>query len=370
MAQIVQPELAEYQREAEAPAKVGAGAGRLHDERLKFAAVFATFWAIYAASGCWRRTVYDAHVYLSYSFLLGRFDLINPPDHFEMVRLGGHAYIAYGIGPSLIMLPFVAIWGLSFHQALFSAGVAALAMALWWSTLGLIPAARPKRMSLTAVIGLGSLFWFYAGESGDTWALMHVSAACGLMLALREVFGKGRGWLAGLGFGIAVLSRQPALIALPFFAGMLWRRDSDNLARNLRREFSFACLLGLLIAFDALYNHARFGSFLDNGYKRVVIETTDARFLPWGLFSFRYVPGNIATYFFRLPENLPAFPWYNPTMAGFSVFISTPALLLALAADFRKPANYLALLACASIQFLYLTYYWSGYAQFGCRYSI
>jgi hypothetical protein len=30
----------------------------------------------------------------------------------------------------------------------------------------------------------------------------------------------------------------------------------------------------------------------------------------------------------------------------------------------------LALAACISIQAFYLTYFWTGYEQFGCRYSI
>jgi len=57
-------------------------------------------------------------------------------------------------------------------------------------------------------------------------------------------------------------------------------------------------------------------------------------------------------------------------MAGFSIFISTPALFLATAADFRKRINLLALAACLAIQAVYLTYFWSGNEQFGCRYTV
>ena len=105
-------------------------------------------------------------------------------------------------------------------------------------------------------------------------------------------------------------------------------------------------------------------------YKRVILVTTADRFLTWGIFSFKYVGQNALTYFLKLPENLPDFPWYDPTMAGFSIFISTPALFLAAHADFRKRINLLALAACLATQALYLTYFWSGYEQFGCRYTI
>jgi len=309
-------------------------------------------------------------VYLAFSLLHCRFDLINPPGYFEMVHFGGRSYIAYGIGPSLLMLPFVAIWGLDFHQSIFMAGLAALAVTLWWSTLARLEIHGLARGLLTALFGLGSLFWFYGGGSGNTWSLMHVTAVFGLMLAINEILGKGRGWLVGIGFGIAVLSRQPVLLSLPFFLGGLWRKDQNRISRNLDREIWFVTCFGALMAFDAFYNAARFGSLFDNGYKRVVLATTDYRFLPWGLFSIKYASQNAKTYFLKLPENLSGFPWYNPTMGGFSVFISTPALFLATAADYRKVINLLSLAACLAIQALYLTYYWSGYAQFGCRYTV
>ena len=333
-------------------------------------AIFLLFWGIYVASGCYRRSPFNAHVYLAYSLLHGRFDLIDPPGYFEKVQFAGRTYMAYGIGPSLLMLPFVAIWGLDFPQAIFMAGLAAMAVTLWWSTLARLETRGLARGLLTMLFGLGSLFWFYGGESGNTWSLMHVTAVFGLILAIHEILGRGRGWLVGIGFGIAVLSRQPVLLSLPFFVVGLWREDAKMSAPRLSREMWFAVCFGALMIFDAFYNAARFGSVFDNGYRRVVLATTDPRFLPWGLFSIKYAAQNAKIYFLKLPENLPQFPWYNPTMAGFSIFISTPALFLAAAADYKKIINWLSLAACLAIQTLYLFYYWSGYAQFGCRYTI
>jgi hypothetical protein len=335
-----------------------------------FLAILLLFWGIYIGTGCYRRNPFNAHVYLAYSLLRGRFDLINPPGYFETVQFAGRSYIAYGIGPSLLMLPFVAIWGLDFHQPIFMAGLAALAVTLWWSTLARLEIHGLVRTLLTALFGLGSLFWFYGGGNGNTWSLMHVTAVFGLMLAIHETLGKARGWLVGIGLGIAVLSRQPVLLSLPFFVGMLWREDTKSINANLNREIWFVFCLGALMTFDAFYNAARFGSVFDNGYKRVVLATTDSRFLPWGLFSIKYAAQNAKTYFLKLPENLPEFPWYDPTMGGFSVLISTPALFLATAADYRKGINLLSFAACLGIQALYLIYYWSGYAQFGCRYTV
>jgi hypothetical protein len=342
---------------------------RIPNARAYFA-IFLAFWGVYLASGCYQRSAFNPHVYLALSILHGRFDVIDPPGYFELVRTAGHSYVAYGIGPSLLMLPFVAIWGLDFNQSIFVAGLGALAVTLWRSVLERLGTIGSTRDLLTVLFGLGSLFWFYAGENGSTWNLMHVTAVLGLVLAIHETLGRARGWFVGVSFGVAVLSRQPVLLSLPFFVGSLWRTDSNGIRGNLNREIWFGLCLGGLMFFDAFYNSARFGNVFDNGYRRVIEATTATRFRPWGLFSFRYVADNAKVYFLRLPENLSDFPWYNPTMAGFSILISTPALLLAAAADYRKRLNLLALAVCITIQGFYLTYFWTGYEQFGCRYTV
>jgi hypothetical protein len=266
-----------------------------------------------------------------------------------------------------LMLPFVALEGAGFNQAQFNAGLGGLAVALWWSITGFFGLERWMRIWLTALFALGSLFCFAAGQSGNTWSLMHVTTVFGLMLAIYDVLGRRRGWLAGFGFGIAVLSRQPSLLSLPFFAVLLWQGNDDHRAR-LKRAIAFAILFGLLMAFDAWYNYARFGNPFDNGYARVVAATGGSG--PWGLFSVHYFWSNVHTYFLQLPERIEGFPWLNPTMGGFTIFISTPAIFIALATNYRERINQLALAACLAIQGIYLVYYWSGYAQFGCRYSV
>ena len=67
------------------------------------------------------------------------------------------------------------------------AGLAALAVTLWWSTLARLEIHGTARGLLTVLLGLGSLFWFYGGESGNTWSLMQVTAVFGLMLAIHEM---------------------------------------------------------------------------------------------------------------------------------------------------------------------------------------
>lgn len=348
------------------------GAAELRRRHLPWGTllVFLLFWGLYVGSGSWRHTPFNAHVHLADAMLHGRFEILDCPGHFERTHYNGHVYLAYGIAPSLLMLPFVALWGLSTHQALFNAALAAGAVALWWSTLGHQGVDRAKRIVLTAMLGAGSLFWFYGGHDGATWPLMHVSTVFGLMLAMREVYGNQRGWLVGLGFGIAVLSRQTVFLALPFFVAALWRDDRPAGASPWRKLLTFGAGLGVPMAFNAYYNFARFGSLMDNGYKRVILEGINPQFIPWGLFHPNYLAQNLQGYFLRLPERIAGFPWLNPTMDGFAIWISLPALVLVLLADYRRRDNLLALVSIVAIFGFYLVYHWSGYSQFGRRYSL
>ncbi|HUN57883.1 MAG TPA: hypothetical protein VMU41_07190 [Candidatus Binataceae bacterium] len=337
------------------------------DHPAVFWLIVLLFWRLYEFSTSFSNpTYFNAHVVLAWSMLHGHFDLIDPRSYFEMTHVADRSYIAYGIAPSLLMMPLVAIWGLDFHQASFNAALGGLAVALWWSITGLLGLDQWKRVWLTILFGTGSLFFFAAGQCGNTWALMHVTTAFGLMLALFDVLGARRGWLAGLGFGLAVLSRQAVLLSFPFFAVTLW--SSAEAPFRQKREIAFVLALGLLLAFDAWYNFARFGSPFDNGYRRVVEDTGGAG--PWGLFSIHYLAINYYVYFLKLPQRIAGFPWFNPTMSGFTIFISTPAIYIALAADYRERINQLAVAAIVAIQALYLVYYWTGFEQFGCRYSV
>ena len=196
---------------------------------------------------------------------------------------------------------------------------------------------------------------------------MHVTTVFGLMLAIYDVVGKRRGWLAGLGFGIAVLSRQPALLGLPFFIVMLWSNTEIALSTKTRTQPSRSPSASYSRSTPGITSHAS-ATRSTMAIARVIAATGGAG--PWGLFSIHYLAQNYHVYFLQLPERISGFPWLNPTMAGFTIFISTPAIYLALAANYRERINQLALAAVVAIQAVYLVYYWTGYAQFGCRYSV
>ena len=90
------------------------------------------------------------YVYLAYSLLHRHIDLIQlPPTTYDLLQHNGQWFVAGSPIPSILMLPFVAIFGVGFSDVLFSVVVGAIDVALVYSLLGSFlerPApARPRR---------------------------------------------------------------------------------------------------------------------------------------------------------------------------------------------------------------------------------
>jgi hypothetical protein len=273
------------------------------------------------------------------------------------------------------------IWGLTFHQGLFACGLGAVTVAIWWRIIQHFDLEPGARFWLFLSFALGCPFWFYAGKNGATWALMHMVTLFGLAIAMLDVYGKRRGWLCGLGLGIAMLARQNVVLSLPFFAYMLIRPEQDAttpaaaapVSTPTRREAGFIGTVAGFLAFNAAYNWARFGSPADNGYARFILGKDNP---PFGIFSIHYFWKNFQGYFLSLPtwDTLTVWgrtvPWLNPTYDGVNLFISYPTIFVGMFADWRQRVNQLALLTIVMIMSVYMFYYWSGWTQFGRRYFL
>lgn len=336
-------------------------------------ALFVAVWALYLASGSYRVTYYNAHVYLANSFLHGHLDIPNPPKHFELVPFEDKFFINYGVAAAVLMMPLALIWGTDVHQAAFCAFLGAAAVTFWWLSLKRMALPASLRRWMVAAFAIGSPFWFDAGRNGWTWPMMHVVVLFGLMMALAEALGKRRGWLVGLGLAIAISSRQLTLFSCPFYLYLLVRPREEayeELSVLLRRAGEFSAVVVACLGLNALYNFFRFHSFTDNGYARFIAKDHPV----WGIFSVHYFWDRVGNYFTSWPkiQNLQVgdrlLPIPTMTMDGPNLWLSFPAVVLAFFADYRKFIN-LAALATLLIGFCpYLIYYWSGWVQFGCRY--
>ncbi|MBA2719103.1 MAG: hypothetical protein H0U52_07680 [Chloroflexi bacterium] len=249
--------------------------------------------------------------------------------------------------PAIVLMPFVAIWGLAANGQLVFAILGAIDVGIAWWMLGRLPIRIRVRVAATVFFGFGTVFW-YAAQIGTTWYQAHVLAvglalaAIGVALgadrtsALREDdlddVGPGdpaaeparsargtalaelgvpaglipdrRQLLAGFLFGLACTSRLTIVFAAPFFllvgGGGSW----------LRRGSSAALGAGIPVALLAVYNLVSTGHVFHPGYQH--LYELEAMFYPalnynldWLIEDPRYLPQNLGIMLLNTPVWMP-----------------------------------------------------------------
>ena len=246
--------------------------------------------------------------------------------------------------PAIVLLPFVAIWGLATDQEAVAIGLGALGVGLAWWSLGGLGLRTTVRAIATGIFATGTVWW-WATTVGSTWYLAHLVAtdvalvAVGVALrrdprAAEDRLGGGPDqpgadagapdppprrldrlraaalpldrWqvLAGLLLGIAVTARLPMILAAPFLAfvgggGTIPRRV---LSAGLGGFLPVAVLVG--------YTWLTSGSVLHPGYDyqyQLEVEGYPALgyHADWAVEDPRYIPGNLGIMLGSLPVVLP-----------------------------------------------------------------
>jgi len=311
---------------------------------------------------------FNYHLHLAVSFLAGRLHIASPPSWLtEFAYADGKPYVYFDPFPAVFLLPLAAVWGLSVNLAKVSIVVGAANVGLTRLVLGALGVTRATANWCTLLFALGTVH-FYASWYGNTWMLAHLLAVMAMMLAWLEALRAANPYLLGLFCAITATSRSPAALGIPIFL---------VLALHRRPRLGTAVAFGIPLAATglllALYNFARFGDWLNNGYLLANQELLNPEH---GSFSIRYVGRNVYQYLLRIPELSGDWPYLILTDHGLSLLATTPAVLLLFRPGWServpdaKLLGRLALAACAAIFALYLCYFWDGWRQFGSRYTL
>ena len=324
--------------------------------------------AVYWLSNDGQFMFFNYHLHLAVSLLNGRLYVANPPSWLtEFAFADGKPYVYFDPFPAVFLLPLAALWGLTVNLARVSIVVGAANVGMVRLMLGALGVGRRTANWCTLLFGLGTVH-YYAAWYGNTWMLAHLLAVSAMTLAWLEARGAANPYLLGLFSAIAATSRSPAALGTPvFFLLALHRRPRVGTA------VAFALPLAATGLLLGLYNFARFGDWLNNGY----LLANQALLNPeHGSFSWHYIGKNIHQYFLRVPELSSGWPYLILTDHGLSLLVTTPAVLLLFRRGWsaRVPEapllGRLALAACALIFALYLCYFWDGWRQFGSRYTL
>jgi hypothetical protein len=315
---------------------------------------------IYQGVAWGRNTPFNGHVHLANAWLQGQITPHELPGHMEYVKTPRGVAMGYGSAPAIVLLPWVAIWGLSTNQTIICAATGSLNVGLVWLICFFAGLGRGWCIFFSALFAIGTPHFFYSANDGSTWSFMHILTNTGILIALIDILASRRGWLTGLGLGLAIMTRQTTMLALPFIALMLYKGRLP-----WRRFISFTICLSVCCLLIALYNVLRFENPLESGYLPFILQGIPPESLSsFQVVSPKYFWTNLDIYFLRPPEQISSFPWWKPSVYGISMWIATPALLI-------LHTNVLASLgAILAMTGFYLCYFWDGTSQFGMRYTL
>jgi hypothetical protein len=334
-------------------------------------AIVALMLVIYVASDLPRLNQYNHFVWQASAWLEGEAGIRYPVygangspanDYFNDVmelqdaagQPTGRALLPFPPLPAVILLPFVAVYGLATNAQLLATVLGALDVGIAFWMLGRLRLGRGVRAAVAVFFGLGTVFW-YTAEKGTTWYIAHV-VAVGLLLAAvgvalggdpdavdealsdetdRDAFrpeheldpggsmtgatGESvarvvrmtalalvdrRQFLAGILFGLACTARLTVAFGAIFFvlvgsAGPWWRRG-----------LSAALGAGIPLAILGLYNLVSTGHVFNPVYDYLYRqEAVGYAFLgynaDWSILDPRYIPQNLYLMLFGPPDVMP-----------------------------------------------------------------
>ncbi len=335
------------------------------------------------------------YVYQAKAFLLGQWNVSLPTSVTDVVVIHGKDYIIYPPFPALLLLPFVAIWGVSTSDILFTAICSSLCLSLLFLLFeqaranGLTRRSSLENVIIAALCYYGSItLWLSLG--GSVWFTAHIVAYMMALLSLWLAFRRQYTW-AVVALGGAFFSRSTLLAGFPLLLYLAWEDGGrvsllPDFVRSLRRRqpdwraIPWRRLVGpvaVTLTVGVLYlvhNELLFGSPLETGYTYNIQQHYPE--ITQGIFSYHYVPGNIILNFFSFPRIILQGPFdRHPVIDmlnggyGVSVFFTTPLFLFLFwrnrTFSWLRTALWITI-GLIVIQVLFFNA--AGWYQFGARY--
>jgi preprotein translocase subunit SecG len=213
---------------------------------IAFFLFFAISFVIYYVTSEGGPTPYNNFVRLADAFLHGRLYLLEDITWLELAEYNGKYYIIPPPMPAILILPFVAIFGLSFNQALASIFLGSLNVSIAFLIAKEITINRSVQIWTTVMFGFGTIHWWLAA-TGWVWFISQVTSATFLLLAIYVTFKGKQAFLSGFFLGASYLSRITTILSLPFFIVMFfnkWFNDSKRSSFISRLNFRPLIYLG------------------------------------------------------------------------------------------------------------------------------
>lgn len=295
-------------------------------------AVWAALLALMTFTGYWptERNSYRTYALQACAWLNGRLDLGRDYNWLELASYNGKIYSSFPPFPSVVLLPFAAIFGEHTPDHLISLAVTAL---------GAVYAVRLCR--ITQKDGRGALFfalflylangYLFIGLQGWVWFFAQCLCFTLSLMALTHAV-QGQGGVALACWACAVGCRPMVVLYFPLLAYLLVQKEREKglpcgVGPLLRRRWLWAVAPVALAAFYMALNVARFGHPLEFG-RQYLPEFQ----LGGPQFSLHYVPGHIRELLAIPTADQPGGPLHYPRLGCIAFYMAAPMFISILAA--------------------------------------
>jgi hypothetical protein len=320
--------------------------------------------------------------YLADAFLHGRTWLEQALGPNDVVIDGSRVYVPFAPFPAFVLVPLVALVGpatAAGWEPIVNALLATSGLALLWRLVGRLGvASTTDRTWLVILFGFSTATWWITMRGG-VWHTGQLIASILTFLGLLEGFGRRRPLVMGLLAGAAFLTRATLLAALPYWG---WRSLPGRVRSRLPAGMTHAIRVGArqaawlalgfapAFAFALWYNAVRFENPLESGYGLATLPPFLEARRDLGVFSSAHLGMNLDYFLWHLGQSIEDFPWFKPDGLGLSVLLTSPGLLLAVRADWRKRETIALGITALLVLIPSLLYYGGGWWQFGYRYAL
>jgi len=320
--------------------------------------------------------------YLADAFLHGRTWLEQALGPFDVVVDGARVYVPFAPFPAFVLVPLVALAGpeaAAGWEPVVNSLLAVAGLALLWRLAGRLGVASlADRAWLLVLFGFSTATWWVTMRGG-VWHTGQLIASILTFLGLLEAFGRRRPLVMGILAGAGFLTRATLLAAVPYWG---WRALPDRVRSRLpgglphavrvaaRRGALLAVGIAPALAFALWYNAVRFGSPFESGYGIAALPDFLEERRQVGVFSLVHLSMNLDYFLAHLGQSISTFPWFKPDGLGMSVLLTSPGLLFAVRADWRRRETIALGLTALLVLTPSLLYYGGGWWQFGYRYAL
>jgi hypothetical protein len=179
----------------------------------------------------------------------------------------------------------------------------------------------------------------------------------------------------GLCLGLAAISRLPVALACVGVLMLVLRigwpiRLSTDRARAFRTTVAFGLGMAIPVGGYFVYNLARWGTLMDEGYTKIPGVLEDPIYEKYGIFAIEYIPRHVHAIFLRSWNFVDDPPFFQPSWWGLGLFLTTPLLIWLVRARLQDPRVLGSVVATALVAIPIVTHGNVGLTQFGYRFSL